>query len=454
MALEGWIRCFLPTRKFPRRRPVSGNRCTERLECKTLLSAFVVTTPLDLSDVALGDGIAAAANGLTSLRSAVQEANALPGPDTIILPPGDFALFWLDFTGDAAIGESRGNPLSISDDLTIIGAGSSGTRIDGAWAASVFELKNDATLSLGWLTVRDAAGASVAINSAPINSGRFVEIADVVHDSVVQAPSEPETGNLPDDTSSTIPVADLNTSRTRIETLAANQRQSQLLNLLFNRPVQVSPADRLLVPVQPAATPAGTPLDAMLGIRNPGPASDHAASSAEIGIPHRIADSAGDTDAKRIALPEMRREPELRREEVVNSLFQADSDSSRDGIKPTAATDQSGEPQTEATSIRDDSPPDLPGLFPLLPELDTPPAETELPAIRSAAPLLPPLESELPEIRVDDPAGSPRRGTVLSMALAGLLASALRFRSSRQADHALSTCRFNTKWATRVDALI
>lgn len=59
------------------------------LTCALLLAApawaatFIVDSPDDYADATPGDGICAAAGGVCTLRAAIQEANALPGPDTI-----------------------------------------------------------------------------------------------------------------------------------------------------------------------------------------------------------------------------------------------------------------------------------------------------------------------------------------------------------------------------------
>ena len=58
-------------------------------------ATFVVTLTFDATDSAPGDGICAISAALGSgctLRAAIQEANARPGPDTIQLPPGLYQL--------------------------------------------------------------------------------------------------------------------------------------------------------------------------------------------------------------------------------------------------------------------------------------------------------------------------------------------------------------------------
>jgi CSLREA domain-containing protein len=97
----------------------------EAFEPRCMLSAFVVNSLADTHDAHPGDGIAADAWGQTSLRAAIEEANAWPGLDTIDLPPGVITL-----------AESNG-PLSVSDDLIIRGVGNA-SEIDGSVFDSVF----------------------------------------------------------------------------------------------------------------------------------------------------------------------------------------------------------------------------------------------------------------------------------------------------------------------------
>ena len=70
--------------------PQGGLAAVEALEDRTLLSTFTVNTTADTMDANPGDGIAADADGNTSLRAAVMEANSLAGDDTINLPAGTY----------------------------------------------------------------------------------------------------------------------------------------------------------------------------------------------------------------------------------------------------------------------------------------------------------------------------------------------------------------------------
>src|SRR6185369_18014338 len=77
-------------------------------------ATFNVSTYADISDPTQ-DGTCDAC----SLREAIQEANALPGPDVINLPPGKYNL---DIAGSDEEQSLTGD-LDITDDVTIIGIG-------------------------------------------------------------------------------------------------------------------------------------------------------------------------------------------------------------------------------------------------------------------------------------------------------------------------------------------
>ena len=57
-------------------------------------AVFTVNSSFDVSDVNPGNGVceAAAGNNTCTLRAAIEEANALPGADQIILPPNTYVL--------------------------------------------------------------------------------------------------------------------------------------------------------------------------------------------------------------------------------------------------------------------------------------------------------------------------------------------------------------------------
>jgi hypothetical protein len=88
---------------------------------------FVVDSTLDAIDAYIGNGICATSSGYCTLRAAIQETNALPGTDTIILPPGTYGLTLLRLDEHNA----PTSEFEIRDDLNILGAGDTQTIIDG-----------------------------------------------------------------------------------------------------------------------------------------------------------------------------------------------------------------------------------------------------------------------------------------------------------------------------------
>ena len=89
-------------------------------------ATFTVDSTRDGFDGVAGDGLCADPLGRCTVRAAVQESNALPGMDLIVLPEGRFALTLAG--GNENTGWS--GDLDIRDDLTLAGAGPDLTAID------------------------------------------------------------------------------------------------------------------------------------------------------------------------------------------------------------------------------------------------------------------------------------------------------------------------------------
>jgi hypothetical protein len=446
MASHGWIRRLLPARRPPRRRALYGSRRTEWLECRTLLTAIVVTTPLDLPDVAIGDGIAVAANGETSLRAAVQEANALPGSDTIILPSGLFAIFD-DLSVDATNNSvTPSSPLDVTDDLAIIGTGSAATVIDSGPRPSLLQVRDRATLNLGWLTLRSTGQAPVVVSS-----GEVIEIADVKFESLSDIPPGDEPDSSPSRNTVARTVSDLNASRARTAAASAvPPHQDTLLAELFSRQLPIADLQQLIIPQLAGIPQVNSPLDATLGISNPQPPGAETAARYEETAPPRIARSSEEeADSQKQAAGQ-------RQEGVVNTLFETPSDSGADEVQPAGRTEPALPRKSESTpdAVSDDAAAAIEVPQPLFPELEIPPFETELPVIQGAAPFLPDLESDLPEIQIDEASTTQRRSSFLPVFLGGLLTSAVRYRSAAKQQREQLGGRADTRWATRVEALI
>ena len=88
---------------------------------------FTVNSTVDAVDAVPGDESCAMVGGECSLRAAIQEANALVGPDIIKLKTG---LHMLTIVG-ASENDCATGDLDITEDLTIIGRGLKNTFING-----------------------------------------------------------------------------------------------------------------------------------------------------------------------------------------------------------------------------------------------------------------------------------------------------------------------------------
>jgi uncharacterized repeat protein (TIGR01451 family)/CSLREA domain-containing protein len=146
-------------------------------------ATFVVDSTLDAVDAAPGDGNCADATNHCTLRAAIQEANALPGADTITL---NAELYTLTIAGAGEELAATGD-LDISDDLTINGASVAETIIDAGGLDRVFDIGpngQSTVVTFHNLTIRNgvASGASggamnihlgnVTINECSLTSNR------------------------------------------------------------------------------------------------------------------------------------------------------------------------------------------------------------------------------------------------------------------------------------------
>jgi CSLREA domain-containing protein len=136
-------------------------------------TAFTVNSTVDAVDASPGDGACATVAGECTLRAAVQEANALPGADTITLPAATYLLeIQGGFDETAAAGD-----LDISDDLEINGAGAAGTIIDGGrfrgdllLGDDAFHVHPGASAVISDVTIQ-AAGHILSAGGGILNNG-------------------------------------------------------------------------------------------------------------------------------------------------------------------------------------------------------------------------------------------------------------------------------------------
>jgi CSLREA domain-containing protein len=115
------------------------------------LASFNVDNFADAVDANPGDGSCATSGGSCTLRAAIQEANALAGEDTVILPPGTYTL---TITGRDEDTAATGD-LDITANLIISGTGSGMTVIDGNGLDRVIHVPLSTTVvSISGITIQ------------------------------------------------------------------------------------------------------------------------------------------------------------------------------------------------------------------------------------------------------------------------------------------------------------
>jgi uncharacterized protein (TIGR03118 family) len=177
MSLHSWLqnlRSALAPRRGQRKHKRRGSLRAatfrpnlEILEDRTVPSTFTVTNLLD-------DGSAG------SLRSAISQANAAPGPDTVAFARG--------LHGTVALDPIRGE-LDITGSLTIDGPGADHLTVSGADAGRVFSVSGstteveirDLTIAHGLANTTTALGplGPVTLGGGLLNSGAHVTLSGV-----------------------------------------------------------------------------------------------------------------------------------------------------------------------------------------------------------------------------------------------------------------------------------
>ena len=103
------------------------------------------------ADANPGDGACRSGGRACTLRTAVQEANALPGADTIVLPEATVTLTLPGTFEDAA---ATGD-LDLTDDVAVVGHGARRTAVDGGDLDRIFEVRPDVTASITNITLKN-----------------------------------------------------------------------------------------------------------------------------------------------------------------------------------------------------------------------------------------------------------------------------------------------------------
>jgi predicted outer membrane repeat protein len=129
---------------------------------------YTVAFSFDSPDKTPGDNICADTDGSCTLRAAIMEANAHPGPDTIMLPATTVHLSLIGAGEDAA---STGD-LDLTGAVTLQGMGPGATIIDATGAADrVFDVLTGTTASLTGLAITGGRIASPQFGAGIQNWG-------------------------------------------------------------------------------------------------------------------------------------------------------------------------------------------------------------------------------------------------------------------------------------------
>ncbi|MDX6663933.1 MAG: hypothetical protein QOG68_139 [Solirubrobacteraceae bacterium] len=127
---------------------------------------FVVDDPVDAPDAKTGDHHCITAAATCTLRAAIQEANASSGADAVILPAGNFRLTIAPATEAGSVPDSDASQgdLDITDTLTIRGAGTRKTTVDGGGLDRVFSSDTGVTSVFSDMTITggDATGGGTS----------------------------------------------------------------------------------------------------------------------------------------------------------------------------------------------------------------------------------------------------------------------------------------------------
>lgn len=140
---------------------------------------FNVNASGDLPDVAPGNGVCSSVFGLCSLRAAICEANALPGPDTIIINAGlgPIALTSVGLGEDACLT----GDLDITSNIDIVG---NGAVIDGQNGDRIFDIDANAVVDISDVTILDGwVGFGGDVGGAIRNEGDLLLTASTIEDS-------------------------------------------------------------------------------------------------------------------------------------------------------------------------------------------------------------------------------------------------------------------------------
>lgn len=152
--------------------------------------AFVYTVDSTADAVAgdLSNGSCSTAANTCTLRAAIQQANAWPGHDTIVIPAGTYTLA---IPPSGANNDAASGDLDITGNLTIRGAGAGATIIDADGIDRVFDILPGAVVEISGVTIR---GGRVNGAGAGIRSEGALVLRDSIVTDNISAGSGPTNG--------------------------------------------------------------------------------------------------------------------------------------------------------------------------------------------------------------------------------------------------------------------
>jgi CSLREA domain-containing protein len=132
---------------------------------------YAVNSTLDEPDADPTNGICSSTpSGLCTLRAAIMESNFATGPNTILLPAGTYTITLPGYDDTALLGD-----LDIGQDLTLQGAGSDVTIVDGNSAVTgdrVFQILSTVqNVTLDGMTIRNGHALDVAHTNGESGGG-------------------------------------------------------------------------------------------------------------------------------------------------------------------------------------------------------------------------------------------------------------------------------------------
>lgn len=197
MLMNSWLKslrnlCSVPSgrvslhRRTTRKRKLQdrGQRPAEILENRQLLTTFTVNSLADTPDATPGDGIAVDANGETSLRAAIEEANALTGSHEVNFNDGTLAgVNFHDAIADTIV--LSGSDIDLDSDVTVNGPGADLLTIDPNGSSRAFNVIGTSVVTIADLSVSNgnaSGGTGAAVRVAGSATAELFQVE--LHDNV------------------------------------------------------------------------------------------------------------------------------------------------------------------------------------------------------------------------------------------------------------------------------